>query len=521
MSPLLLWALLQATPAGEPLLATTGVRPASGHEVRRAWLDDLDGDGRLDLLLASCEAERESARRLAVHLRRAAGVPCFEPRPDHVLELTPDVVAVAVGDVHPDEGRELVLLSARGAYAWRPRAGEAERVVRLAGGLELLWQVAEPGAPLVWRAGARDLDGDGRDELLLPEPEGFRLLWGAGAGEDARTQLLRFPDGGPALGPDRRGGSSGARRSGREMEIALRLPATEARWRGPLLSLEDELPAPRLADWDGDGDLDLLAQDDERLHVWRQADGALEELPGTSAALPVAPRRERGFDLAFEARDVDLDRDGRADLVLLVTDRHSEDLRTQVLVFLQAAARGAPLFGDEGVPAQLLVLGGLASGTRLVDVDGDGALDLACIAFRVDQIDRLVSVAGDAVDGQLTVFLGRGGRFAARPDVVERVALGDDPDRDEVRFLPDVNGDGVLELLERPAAERLALRLSRRTRAGPSWSAEAAWTLEVGEDARVLAQEPLPGAATSPPAGAQALELLVVEPHEVRHVRSR
>ena len=87
--------------------------------------------------------------------------------------------AAAVTD--PDTGAgesfdvaEVVLFQGKGAFAWRPRGPEDARYVRLIEA-PFLWQLAEPEDVIHWREGARDLDGDGWDDLVLPGPEGYVL----------------------------------------------------------------------------------------------------------------------------------------------------------------------------------------------------------------------------------------------------------------------------------------------------------------------------------------------------------
>ena len=49
-------------------------------------------------------------------------------------------VAFAVADVHPDPGSEVVMLTSKGVWAWRPTAGEKERAIKLID-CTLLWQL--------------------------------------------------------------------------------------------------------------------------------------------------------------------------------------------------------------------------------------------------------------------------------------------------------------------------------------------------------------------------------------------
>jgi hypothetical protein len=105
--------------AQRPLAELTTVQLPPGGALDDALLADLDGDGLDDLALSA--SFESGARALRLHRARAAA-PRYSPEPDALLELTPDVVAYALGDVHADRGREVVLYSAGGVYAWRPLA---------------------------------------------------------------------------------------------------------------------------------------------------------------------------------------------------------------------------------------------------------------------------------------------------------------------------------------------------------------------------------------------------------------
>ena len=107
------------------------------------------------------------------------------------------------------------------------------------------------------------------------------------------------------------------------------------------------MPVPWTADWDADGDLDVLALGEDRLHVWTQDRSAFPEAPQHSLAIPVVADRKRRLDVTYAGHAADINGDGRADCVMIAGDYATDDVRTQVLVFLQS---GEPLFGAKGVP---------------------------------------------------------------------------------------------------------------------------------------------------------------------------
>ena len=499
-------AALAAT-EGEPLARVSTVQVARGETISDAAIVDVDRDGEADLVVASAAGAR---RRVAVHLRRE-GTPAFVSAPDRAVDLPDDVVAFACADVDAPPGREIVLLSASGAYAWRPEASEQEgRFARLVA-CDLLWQAVAAGDAFDWQEGVVDLDGDGLDDLVLPRPgawrvalqrrgeagapggaaprfdEGFDLpvpddLPGAGGGElfDADRVEVRRPGGGQAVRVRFGGGG-------------ITFAATD-RARAPLLRVAEGTLAPRAHDWDGDGDLDLLALGAREMIVFVQEPrGRFDAARAVRLASPVVRERSRELDVSFGARSLDLDLDRRADCVFFAGDRRAKEPRTQALVYLnarRAPGQGAPpelpLFGAEGAPEQLLVIAGFARPLRFADVDGDGSQDLAAVSVQPDLIDELRSAASERIDAELYVWKNLGRGFSRKPDLVRRISIPASDSEYTADFVGDATGDGTADLLLREGRDRLALYATRRSRDGLSVDERAAWEIAIAPEAVLL-----------------------------------
>ena len=217
-----------------------------------ALVADFDGDKVSEVAVACCARGKATGRRVEVW-RATAGTFARAK----VVDLTPDVVAIATGDVLVGNGAELLLFNGSGAFALAPLAGEAraERIVEC----DFLWQVPDPSTVHVWQDGVLDFDGDGLEDLLLPEPGGFLLC----AQRRPRTQgafglasRLRVPEeadsGGVWVSATRREGPAvrGRRQrpsytleltEGEEETIGTR-PAT-------LVQASESVSSPHLADW--------------------------------------------------------------------------------------------------------------------------------------------------------------------------------------------------------------------------------------------------------------------------------
>ncbi|MBK7642150.1 MAG: VCBS repeat-containing protein [Planctomycetes bacterium] len=471
----------------------TTLQLSKGQLAQDVWTADLEGAGRLDVVVSAADPKKEFARSLNV-FRARAEAPLLSSAPGPVLELTPDVVAWAAGDVDPAPGEEVLLFSARGAFAWRTAAKPEERFARLCE-LEFLWQLPDAKECFAWPSALRDLDGDRRVDLVLPEPNGYAIALQAHAPSSgfARVDHLRLPDDAFASNSLRNGvrTEQGARGS-RRLELSFG-DESDARLPRALLSVMEKTPAPQLFDFDADGRIDLLAQGNTQLYVWLQkVDGSFTSAPSCSYPLPVPVDRERELDASYSAHALDTALDGRADVAIFAGDKRSSDVRTQLLLFVQGAGRGAaqqtpeaPLFGPKNLPQQLLVFGGFVAGASFEDLDGDRKPDLFVRAVRPDLIDQLRSASSETLDADVYVYRNENGLFAKRPDLSWRVNI---PIKDfdlTLSFVGDVNGDGRSDLLVRDRPERLRVLPLLRTREGLEFGETPLFELSLDPAAKI------------------------------------
>lgn len=475
----------------------TAVELPKGTRHERSVLADFDGDGQDDLWITTSRRKGWLNRSLRIHLRQAGKGPCFKAEPDHQLELPADVVGIQPVDIDGRAGRDVVLLAPTAAYLWRPTAPEEQRFERLFA-CELLWQLPSERETFFWSPEVRDLDGDGREDVFVPEPNRYRIAFGARESKpDARfdrTQTVRVPDDAELEVSSRLAGRARGRRA-RE-DLRGRFGVGDDSDAGPFLDLNEHTPVPVLVDFDGDGDLDLLAQTPQHVNVWLQSDGAFAAEP-RRLATPVEVDRRRRLDVSYSSHARDLDGDGRVDAVILAGNQRSSDVRTQVLVFLHGTGKGdaaktseQPLFGPSGRPQQLLVLGGFGGAPDLTDVDGDGLADLVVGSLEVDTLDTIQAAASGSLDAELNVFLNRKGRFSRSPDLQRSVpiaAKGLRGVRDGLtaKFVGDVTGDGIADLLQRSPDGALELRMVRRTSGDLTVIDRPLWTRALDEDTDV------------------------------------
>lgn len=438
--------LLGAMPSQAQELVAEAAVPLDGELLGFAP-GDLDGDGARDLVVLT--RPDEGRDRLRIFLR--SGPAAYDVAGAQTIELPSDVVGFDVGELGPAAGAEILLLSGRGAFVLDPSAPPESQFAKLLD-IDLLWLAPSPGQVLHLPRALVDLNGDGLDDLVLPEPGRFRVAFQRRTEEGARFDTVQTL---PVPGQNRR-----LTDRVRDATLSLEVGVTSGLGvgvelaEGPLLRISHELPAPFLLDFDGDRRLDLVAQTDAALMVWRQRADHLA--PAQAMTSPVPFDEQRSLDVSYASLMADLNGDGFSDWILTAGDQRSKDTRTQVLIHLQKtgadASKGA--FSDQ--PDGVLVLDGFLFERELIDLDGDGDLDLVLGAVRPDLLAQLTSDS-ERIELELYVYRNDQGKFARRPVLVQRIAMETGAAEGLVRLVPDATGDGVAELLIRDAAGSMKL----------------------------------------------------------------
>ncbi|MFT4542255.1 MAG: hypothetical protein ACI841_004870 [Planctomycetota bacterium] len=472
-------------------------------------------------------ASRGPARELWLYVRNAQAPP-FDNEPDYRVRLTSEVVAFGIGDLHPDDGDEIALMTARGVFLYRPRVEDERKRLSLLLRSQVLWQWPEQRV-IDWSRAIRDIDGDGLEDLLLPTGIGYTVATQQRDGDvvSLQTQTLALPvltgtlaaavAVGRAEGDDpdaarrRRSRSGGGGRNEAPADEEGGSIAIGGDGGAPfsgLFSVTEEVPVPVLSDWDADGDLDLCVQTDKDLIVWLQQGGMFQRVPSLALPLPfIGDDDLLESDVSYSSHAGDLDQDGRLDSIVLVSDKDSDDARTQILIYRQ---QGRPnLYGEKGLPSGVLVLAGIGGFPRLVDVDTDGDLDLLVTSFRPDLLDALRSASTRRIEFELLVFRNDNGAFARKPWLSEELAVPIGGDNFRARFFGDISGDGKSELIVRDNKDHLQVRLVREKSGRLQVESRPLFELSIDEDAWLLIPD-----ATAGVTG----EFYVVEKDCITHV---
>jgi VCBS repeat protein len=385
---------------------------------------DFDGNPLVDLLVASvATGGPRPARTLSIFFQTPSG---FRQDPDVTIAVPDDAVAFTAGRLTPKGGGAIAWIFADGPrLAFRDGACVEKPELLAADAPSLFAYPDEEELPFL--DAASDLDGDGRDDLLLPSTGGTIVLWQKPDGSFERAGPY-----GPA--PRRTFDEDGLR----------------------FLSVDASLPICRAVDFDGDGRKDLLFADvpSRNLTAYLQGkDGRYSATPTFSRALPfLAEAQPRDDEIEnVVATLVDLDRNGRTDLV--VSRQRGKlslftSLQTQELIYFD----GPSLFAR--VPGQVLTVKGVSITPRFEDFDGDGYADLLVSSVRTDLLATLQKAVLRELQITYFVFAYQPGerRFSTKPDFERSISIPvSRVEKDETTplayFQGDFDGDGRRDLM--------------------------------------------------------------------------
>ena len=366
--------------------------------------------------------------------------------------------AVLFVDVARIAERDRLITYRLGRVEWLdPESGEQRPLL----GLRIPYRAShEDGIPHLDIA--RDVNGDGRDDLLLPDTDGFRLA-------------LQSPNGsfGPAVKvgpaePFARANAYGDKRTYAQTGItAENLP-----W---------YLSRVHRFDVDLDGRQDLVFWDGDRFLVHRQDEsGAFGDPPG-SFTTEVGFDFDGSYGLAFQFGDAsvpsmllgfgpqtrhtilqgfhDLNGDVVADMVTLTLEGRSP-FRLRGRYNVHFGRRGpdgvsfpaaADASFDSPGKAGGLQPWGYAS-QRFFDFDGDGVNDAAIGAVDIGLGNMVGAMLGNSVSIDLAYYRVRDGKHDAKPDWTRNVRSPFSPLDKRGPMFPtiltgDVDGDGRSDLL--------------------------------------------------------------------------
>ncbi|HUT54793.1 MAG TPA: VCBS repeat-containing protein [bacterium] len=411
---------------------------------------DLTGDGLDEVIAITIDkSSRPAARVLNIFIQNSKG---FDRARIISWPLPSQVVAVDVGDVDPNPGDELVLLTEAGAsYAAVTEDGvgnlkelvKYQSAIAIAGGLN---------AP--YHNFARDLNGDGKDDLLVC---GFAGALFAKQGEDYNFTTETI-----ALRPQVLTISSDI--------TGMIMPVDDA-----YLAVNYSVPQFHSADANADGRPDLIANFTRDIHIFTQdPNGFFSKEPAKTYHIqfyeaeesPLAQQMAAGLSFSNMLAFADLDGDGRVDIVASQLSGSITSIKSKSCLFWgksQGIEKGKPdLVFDTQAPVMGAVL--------VRDMNKDGRLDIIMPTHQPSVSTVVRSVVSGVIDLVWEVYLQRPDHgFNVTPDQrIPTVIPSDIRSQDIFQNLPNVisdfNGDGYPDLME--ADEKDALVVTIRDKDG-------------------------------------------------------
>ncbi len=420
--------------------------PPAGHQiVLPGW---LDGAASAQLAVLGVTPDGAGRARLLI----LAG-PDWHRTVDATLD--PGVLFVDIARIR---GQDRLITYRRDGFHWfDPDMGAEYPLIALTTGFRSGEDAGIPHLDI-----ARDLNDDGRDDLLLPDQGGFWLSIQSPEGTFGEPMKVGVEE--PFLDAK----AYGDKRTYREVGI----DAQNTPW---------YLARVHRLDFDRDGRQDLAFWAGEGFLLYRQdAAGGFAAEPGEFVA-DVAFHFDGAYGLAFQFGDAsvaslllglrrrdehtilhgfrDLDADGIADLITLtVSGRSPLRLRGRYDVHLGRPTPGGTTFPakpDTSVQAPGKSSGGQPWGyaaQRFLDYDGDGLIDTAMSAVNTSLGGMVRAMAANSISMELSLYGFRDGGYPAKPDWQGRVRTRFAPlDRRGPQFptvlVGDVNGDGRSDLL--------------------------------------------------------------------------
>lgn len=429
--------LLAASPVTQGLppgaFAFTNVDLEVGGKITELLPHDLDGDGRLDLLVIR-------GREALIYFQEAGGA--WPPSPNQRFRFHPRTVLFDVGDVDGDATAEIVLLRPDDVAVYelkKRRNGRMLYSLRARKLTEVQSFLSRPVPGEVRRKELlRDLDADGLSDLLIPRRDGFHVLKNGGQRSFAAPATLATPPK-AILHPGR-------------PKLSSRLFAQY--W----------FANPNLAQWNAEGGDELVLARQGQLSVFgAPAPGELPLTPLGTYQVPDQKRFsfnvENPFELDFTMplRLLDVN----ADRCLDVVSTHVGSGTTRL--FLN---RG-DLEQAFSKPALTLRAKGVTLIAFFKDLDGDGRVDL--ILPRMDKIgvwSIVKAFLSRSIPIEVLFFYQRkeGDPFPAEPDLVREleIPISINSEKESMQLgstviasLGDFDGDGQQDVLLRTESDGL------------------------------------------------------------------
>ena len=341
--------------------------------------EDLDGDGLKDIVAFSVYTDRRGTYRVvSVFYQRKGGA--FAASPDQSWALERNAAVFDIGEV--SGGRKAIcFLSPTGMSAYMPAGrGFNTRPTQLIR-TENIFAQEDPLDLPRWPFMVEN--GHGQDIAIIPTVS--RLLVYTGAG-------------------------GGYRQSG-SLPFSTRTDFVENIITGDSgpLTISHRLPVVSTAPFTGKGNQDLFVTWEDNADVFARKPGGFAENPFIRFRPGLGDESKPDLLENTSVQAVDLDGDGRSDLI--VTKMTGGVAQTKTLVFIYLRKGN----GFAAKPDQTIVTEGVI-GPRFIDINGDGREDIILPSVRMGINNFITMLTSKQINMNVGIYLqDRNGRFPARP----------------------------------------------------------------------------------------------------------
>ncbi len=354
---------------------------------------DLTGDGKAEILALCCdEKSSPPAKFVACFVADAAGA--YTAKPTFRLDLDPSIGALFIAEADGAPPKELVAVNAEGATVYRFENGafaaaDSPRFVSLL--------PSGTKEPAFLEHAAQDVDGDGKDEWLIPVPMGYEI-------RTPEKLLARVPC-----------DMVSEIQSRDSVYIFHRLPSCHA------FTLAGE-PAKCLA---------FLSDE--------YADFAHGASWSQNARFKIPLNLEEKWEASTKMDDINAD--GLPDLVVTQM-KGTVNLRAMTQVYLASGP-----FAYPDAPTATFSAKGTIASPALVDVDGDGKKDMLFLSIPFGVRNIVNFFVRGKLSARAEVYLFQDGKFASKPTFEEDFLLDAPDGRERVAYtLGDFSGDGRMDV---------------------------------------------------------------------------
>lgn len=383
--------------------------------------------------------------------------------------LSPEVSFIDVANI---DGRERILTHAPGRLSWfDPESGEEHPLVEVESSYNVIEKGEIPRIDIT-----RDLNKDGRDDLVLPDPQGFWIAIQLIDGSFAEPVRL-----GPAE-PFLDEIVTGEKRSYREVGLTTQ-------------TIPWYLSRVHAMDYNQDGRSDLVFWNEDHLDIHLQEENGLFDPLARTFTVDIPFDSDGAYSRLFDFSDQgalnivfgvgkkttrkvlhvfrDMNGDGVADLVTLtLAGRTIANQRSLYEVHLGAASPNGTLFSKDASTA--IQPRGRAAGMQprgyssqwLADDDGDGQIDALFLDVKVGIGGMMRALLGNSVPIDLEHYRMEDGIYPDKPTARRKIRRFDPLDGLGNVFFPvvlmgDVSGDGRSDLLVGQSPEELQIFVAR------------------------------------------------------------